>query len=75
MRQQQELACKADSDPCDTTVSDRKWFVDTKAEKTQLVSFHSSSNCGTINVKICIFDLGKKSCLKMLGLSFCSKLT
>ena len=74
LRQQQELACRADSDLRDTTVWDRKWFVDSKTGKTQLVSFDSSNNCGAINVKIGISDLGKKSSVKMPGLSFSSKL-
>ena len=50
------------------------WLVDFNAGKSQLVSFNWSYNTGAIDVKMDGSVPEKKSCLKMLGLSFCSKL-
>ena len=52
----------------------RKWLVDFNAGKTQLVSFDRSNNTGAIDVKMDGSVLEEKSCFKMLGLSFSSKL-
>ena len=48
----------------------RKWLVDCSARKTQLFSFDRSNNTGAIDGSV----LEKKSFLKMLGMSFSSKL-
>ena len=47
----------------------RKWLVDFNAGKTQLVSFDWSKNTGAIDVK-----MEEKASLKILGLTFSSKL-
>ena len=52
----------------------KKWLVDFSAEKTQLVSFDRSNNHGSIGVKMDGSALEEKSYLKMLGLTFSSKL-
>ena len=52
----------------------RKSLVDFNAGKTQLVLFDRSNNTGTIDVKMDGSALEKKSSLKMLGLTFSSKL-
>ena len=52
----------------------RKWLVDFKAEKTQLVSFDRSNNTSAIGVKMDGSVLEENSSLKMLGLTFSSKL-
>ena len=52
----------------------RKWLVDFKAGKTQLVSFDRSDNTGAIDVKIDGSVLDENSSFKMLGLTFSSKL-
>ena len=51
----------------------RKWLLDFNAGKTQLVSFNQT-NTGTIDVKIHEYMLEGKSSIKMLGLTFSSKL-
>ena len=51
-----------------------KWLVDFSVGKTQVVSFDQSSNNGSIDVKMDRSVLEEKSCLKMLGLTFSSKL-
>ena len=51
-----------------------KWLVDFNAGKTQLVSFDPSNNKGAIDVKKDGSVLKEKSSLKMLGLTFSSKL-
>ena len=51
----------------------RKWLVDFKAGKTQLVSFVRSNNTGAIDVKMDGSFLEKKSSFKMLGLTFSSR--
>ena len=53
---------------------DRKWLVDLNAGETQLVSFDRSSNIVAINVKMDVSVVEEKSSIKMLGLTFCSKL-
>ena len=52
----------------------KKWLVDFNAGKTQLVSFDWSNNNGSIDVHIDGSVLKEKSSLKMLGLTFSSKL-
>ena len=52
----------------------RKWLVDFNAEKTQLVSFDRSKNTSAIDVKMNGSVLEEKTYLKMLGLTFSSKL-
>ena len=52
----------------------KKWLVDFKAGKTQLVSFDWSNNNGSIDVKMGGSILEEKSSFKMLGLTFSSKL-
>ena len=48
----------------------RKWLVDFNAGKTQLVSFYQSNNTGAIDAKMDESPREKKSCFKMLGLTF-----
>ena len=72
--QQLELASELESDLRDTVVRSRKWLVDFNAGKTQSVSFDQSNNTGAIDVKMDGSVLEKKSCFKMLGLSFSPKL-
>ena len=52
----------------------KKWLVDFIAGKTQLVSFDSSNNNGSIDVKMDGSFLEEKSSFKMLELTFSSKL-
>ena len=52
----------------------RKWLVDFNAGKTQLVSSDWSKNNGAIDVKMDGSVLEEKASLKMLGLTFFSKL-
>ena len=52
----------------------KKRFVDLNAGKTQLVSFDRSNNNGSIDMKMDGSVLEEKSSLKMLGLTFSSKL-
>ena len=52
----------------------RKWPVDFNAGKTQLVSFDQSKNTGAIDVKMDESVLEEKTCFKLLGLTFSSKL-
>ena len=58
----------------DTLDKGRKWLVYFNADKARLVSFCQSNNTGAIDVKIDEFVLEERSSLKMLGLSFSSKL-
>ena len=51
----------------------RRWLVDFNARKIQLVSFDRSNNIGTIDVKMNGPVLEEKSSLKMLELTFSSK--
>ena len=50
--QQLELASELESDLRETVDWDRKWLVDLKSGKTQLVLFDRSNNTGTIDVKM-----------------------
>ena len=52
----------------------RKSLVDFNVGKTQLVLFDRSNNTGTIDVRMDGSALEEKSSLKMLGLTFSSKL-
>ena len=52
----------------------RKGLVDFNAGKTRLVSFDQSNNTGATDVKLDGSVLVEKSPLKMLGLTFSSKL-
>ena len=52
----------------------RKWLVDLNTGKTQLVLFGQSKNTGVIDVKMDGSDLEQKSSIKILGLTFPSKL-
>ena len=72
--QQLELASEIESDLRDTVDWGKKWLVDFKAGKTQLVSFDWSNNNGSIDVKMGGSILEEKSSFKMLGLTFSSKL-
>ena len=72
--QQLELASELESDLRDTVDWGKKWLVDFKAGKTQLVSFDWSNNNGSIDVKMDGFVLEEKSSFKMLGWTFSSKL-
>ena len=51
----------------------RSWLIDFNAGKTQLVLFDWSNNTGPIGVKMDGSVLEKKSCFRMLGLTFSSK--
>ena len=50
------------------------WLVDFNARKTQLVLFDQSYNNGSMDVKMHRSVLEGKSCFKMLGFTFSSKL-
>ena len=69
-----ELASELESNLQDTVDWGRKWFLDFKAGKTQLVSFDWSNNTGAIDVKIDGFDLEEKYSFITLGMTFSSKL-
>ena len=69
-----ELASELESDLRDTVDWGKKWLVDFNAGKTQLVSFDRSNNNGSIDVKMDGSVLEEKSSVKMLGLTFFSKL-
>ena len=49
---------------------DRKWLVNFKAGKTQLVLFDQSNNTDTIDAKMVGSVFEENSCFKMLGLTF-----
>ena len=53
---------------------DRKWFVDFKSRKTQLVLFDQPNNTGSTDLKMDESFLEEKSSFKMLGLTFSPKL-
>ena len=74
LRQQLELASELESDLRDTVDWDRKWLVDFNAGRTQLVSFERPNNIGAIDVKMEGSVFEEKLSLKMLGLTFSSKL-
>ena len=52
----------------------KKWLVDFNAGETQLVSLDWSNNHGSIDVEMDGSVLEEKPSLKMLGLTFSSKL-
>ena len=58
----------------DTADWGKKRILDFNAERTQLVSFYLSNNIGAIDVKMDGSVLEEKSCLRMLRLTFTSKL-
>ena len=72
--QQLELASELESDLRDTVGWGKKWLVDFNDGQTQLVLFDRSNNNGSIDVKMDGSVLEGKSSLKMLGLTFSSKL-
>ena len=72
--QQLKLASELESDLRDTVDWGKKWLVDFNAGKTQLVSFDWSNNNGSIDVKMDGSVHEEKSSLKMLELTFSSKL-
>ena len=65
--QQLELASELESDLGDTVDWGKKWLVDFNAGKTQLVSFDRSNNNDSIDVKMGVSILEKKSSFKCLG--------
>ena len=69
-----ELASELESDLQDTGDWGRKWLVDFNAEKIKLVLFERSTNTGIIDVKMDGSVLEEKSSIKMLELTFSSKL-
>ena len=71
---QLELASELESDLRDTVNWGRKWLVDFKGGKTQLVLFDRSKNTVAIDVKMDGSVLEEKTSFKMLGLTFSSKL-
>ena len=68
------MASELESDIQDTVDWGKKWLVDFNAGETNLVSFDWSNNDGSIDVKMNGSVLEEKSSLKMLGLTFSSKL-
>ena len=72
--QQLEFACELKSNLRDTVDWGRKWLVDFSAGKAELVSFDQSNTTGATFVKMDGSVFNEKSSVKMLGLSFCSKL-
>ena len=74
MWQQLELASEVESDLQDTVDWGKKWLVDFKAGKSQLVLFDWFNNTGSIDVKMDGSFVEEKSSFKMLGLTFFSKL-
>ena len=72
--EQFKLASELESDLGYTVDWAKKWLVDFNAEKTQLVSFDQSDNTGSIDVKMDGSFFVEKSSLKILGLTYSSKL-
>ena len=68
------LICELQSNLKDTVNWGRKWLVDINAGEIQLVLFDWSNDTGAIDVEIDGSVLEKKLSLKMLGLTFFSKL-
>ena len=68
------MVSELESDLQDTVDWGRKWLVDFGAGKTQLILFDRSNNTGAIDVKINRSVLEEKSPVKMLKLTFSSKL-
>ena len=65
--QQLEYASELESDLQDIVDWGKKWLVDFRAWKTQLVSFDRSNNNDSIDVKMDGSFLEEKSSFKMLG--------
>ena len=59
---------------CNTLEWGERWFVHFNVGKTQLVSFDMPNNSGATDVKMDGSVLEEKSCFKILGPSFSSKL-
>ena len=74
MWQQLELASELESDLRDTVNWGQKWLIDLNAGKSQLVLFDWSNNTAVIDVKMDESVLEEKSSVKILGLTFFSKL-
>ena len=74
MWQQLELASELESDLRHIVDWCKKWLVDFTAGKTQLDSFETFNNNGSIDVKMDGSFLEGKSSFKMLGLTFSAKL-
>ena len=72
--QQLEMAFEVESDLRDTVDWGKNWLVDFNAGKTQLVLFNWSNSNDSIDVKMEGSVLEEKLSLKMLGLTFSSKL-
>ena len=68
------MASKLEFDLQDTVDWVKKWLVDLKTRKTQVVLFDQLNNTVGINVKMDGFVLQEKSSFKMLGLIFSSEL-
>ena len=69
-----ELVSELESGLQDTVDWGKKWFVDSNAAKTQLVSFDRPYSTGSTDVKMDGSVLEEKPSFKMLGLTFSSKL-
>ena len=72
--QQLESASELESDLQDTVEWGKKRFFDFNGGRTHLVLFDWSNKNGSIDVKMDEYALEEKSSLKMLGLTFSSKL-
>ena len=68
------MASELEFDLQDSVDCGKKWLVDLNAGQTQLVSFDQSNNNGSIGMKMDRSVLEEKSSLKILGLTFSSKL-
>ena len=68
------MSSELESDVQDFVDWGKKWLVDFNAGTTQLVSFDRSNNNGSNDVKMDGSVIEEKSSLKMLGLTFSSKL-
>ena len=68
------MSSELESDVQDFVDWGKKWLVDFNAGKTQLVSFDRSNNNGSNDGKMDGSVIEEKSSLKMLGLTFSSKL-
>ena len=67
------MASEVESDLQNTVDWGRKWLVDFSAGKTQLVLFDCSNNNGSIHVKMDVSVIEERLSLKLLGLTFSSK--
>ena len=72
--QASDLWQRLESDLRDTVEWGKKWLVDFNAWETELILFDWSNNNGSIDEKMDGCVLEEKSCFKMLGLTFPSKL-